>query len=58
MMSTQTIWLILAGAAALAAVPMMYLGLQGDGQTLALAGLALFTGGMVVTPLLKIAGVK
>lgn len=54
-MTKETIWLIVAGAAALAAVPLLYLGLQGHREGLVTAGFALFGLGMLVTPAMKLA---
>lgn len=53
-MTKETIWLIIAGAAALLAVPMIYIGLQNGGEALVMAGFVLFTAGMLVTPIMKV----
>ena len=53
-MTKETIWLIIAGAAALLAVPMIYIGLQNGGEALVMGGFVLFTAGMLVTPIMKV----
>jgi hypothetical protein len=54
-MSRETIWLIIAGLAALLAVPLIYMGLQNDEDALVMAGLCLFASGMVISPIMRIA---
>lgn len=53
-MTKETLWLIVAGAAAILAVPLLYVGLQDQHESLVTAGFALFTAGMLVTPLMKL----
>lgn len=53
-MSKETIWLIIAGLAALVAVPLIYLGLKNSVDAMLIAGFGLFTLGMLVTPIMKI----
>lgn len=53
-MTRETIWLIIAGVAALVAVPILYVGL-GDGNTgLITTGFVLFTFGMLIAPLMRL----
>lgn len=53
-MTKETIWLIIAGAAALVSVPLLYSGLQNGTEGLVQAGLVLFTASMLVTPIMKL----
>ncbi len=53
-MSKETIWLIIAGVAALVAVPLIYLGLKNEASAMLMVGFGLFTLGMLVTPIMKI----
>lgn len=52
-MTKETIWLIIAGLAALAAVPLIYLGLQANSALLTI-GFALFAGSMLVSPVMRV----
>ncbi len=52
-MSKETIWLIIAGLAALAAVPLIYMGLQ-SGSAMLTVGFALFAGSMLITPVMRV----
>jgi uncharacterized membrane protein YiaA len=54
-MSRETIWLIVAGLAALIAVPLIYMGLQNGTDTLVIVGFCLFTLGMIISPVMRIA---
>jgi uncharacterized membrane protein YiaA len=53
-MSRETIWLIVAGFAALLAVPLIYMGLQNETDALVMAGFCLFTLGMMISPVLRL----
>lgn len=57
-MSRQMMWFIFAGLTALIAVPLMYIGLQDGHQGLTMAGFGLFTLGMIVTPVMKLASAR
>ena len=53
-MSRETIWLIVAGFAALLAVPLIYMGLQNETDAMVMAGFCLFTLGMMISPVLRL----
>lgn len=53
-MTRKTIWLIIAGVAALVAIPILYVGLEGSNTGLITAGFVLFTAGMLIAPLLQL----
>jgi hypothetical protein len=53
-MSRETIWLIIAGLAALLGVPLIYMGLQNESEALLMAGFGLFTLGMVISPVIRV----
>lgn len=57
-MAKQTIWLILAGLAALGAAPVMYVGLERNWDALAGVGLGLFVLSMSVTPVMRLVSSK
>lgn len=52
-MSKETIWCMIAGALALIAIPMIYIGLENDQSGLAMSGMTLFTISMFVTPVVR-----
>ena len=53
-MSRETIWLIIAGLAALIAVPLIYLGLEQGSSALVVAGFCFFTLGMLISPMMRL----
>lgn len=53
-MSRETIWLIVAGLAALLAVPLIYLGLQDGSGAMVVAGFCFFTLGMIISPVMRL----
>ncbi len=53
-MSRETIWLIIAGLAALIAVPFIYLGLQNDSGGMVTVGFCFFTVGMIISPAMQL----
>ncbi|HLW04093.1 MAG TPA: hypothetical protein VKY38_00770 [Azoarcus sp.] len=53
-MTRETIWLIIAGVAALVAVPLLYIGLGDNNTGLMTIGFALFTAGMLIAPLMRL----
>jgi len=53
-MSRETIWLIVAGLAALVAVPFIYLGLQNDSGGMVTTGFCFFTLGMIISPVMQL----
>jgi uncharacterized membrane protein len=53
-MARETIWLIVAGLAALLAVPLIYMGLQNETEALVVAGFCLFTIGMIISPMIRL----
>lgn len=53
-MSKTTIWCLIAGALALIAIPMVYIGLENDQSGLAMSGMTLFVISMFVTPVTRL----
>lgn len=53
-MTRETIWLIIAGVAALVAIPILYVGLEGSNTGMITTGFVLFTAGMLIAPLLQL----